>query len=592
MSNEMWEYRKKDARTPMKITADKELEQFPGLSRAELDAVNDLYTPYVFYKTKGVGREFWTSCCHVKQRYLGEDRTRTMTQEIRAALWSVHNDRIFCPFCGRSAELKCVGKIGRGVLLEEYQPVVFLHVAKDGQTIWAQGYWSRKQYVKENTDTLCAEPLYMPTMVYRFRPGEAVYWEKWNSSWGRETKSFGAEPFRRNGLYSAVESYSVIGLERLKESFLRYIDVPAAMKSVNPWNTDHSKTDVLMRFLHLAAQYPQQVEMLLKMGLVDIVKDWVWRRKKNKAVLRWNETDPRKAFRLNGAELKEWIGSGGHTKTLVMRKILLKEGIRASISEAEQISLELDYNVKNLREILKRAEQWHMEGKTVLRYLQRLRTGCRNGSYSRRLHTVLQIWKDYLDAAEENGVELWKKKNLLPEDLWTAHDEETKKQRERREAEQKKAAREKAKRDRAVWEKRTAEVREKYALEMDGLVIVAPECEQDILDEGKALCHCVGGYADRHRDGKTTILFLRRAEAPQEPFLTIEMNGNRMVQIHGYRNEGLHTAHGRFAPDPKEVYKDWLERWIKWLKAGSKRRKDGTPILPKLKKKKQAVSAA
>lgn len=592
MSNEMWEYRKKEARTPMKITADKELEQFPGLSRAELDAVNDLYKPYVFYKTKGAGREFWTSCCHVKQRYLGEDRTRTMTQEIRAALWSEHNDRIFCPFCGRSAELKCVGKIGRGVLLEEYQPVVFLHVAKDGQTIWAQGYWSRKQYVKENTDTLCAEPLYMPTMVYRFRPGEAVYWEKWNSGWVRETKCFGAEPFRRDGLYSAVEDYSVIGLERLKESFLKYIDVPAAMKSVNPWNTDYSKTDVLMRFLHLAAQYPQQTEMLLKMGLVDIVKDWVWRRKKNKAVLRWNETDPRKAFRLNGAELKEWIGSGGHTKTLVMRKILQKHHVQTSISEAEQISLELNRDEKNLREIFTRAEQWHENGKTVLRYLQRFTGGCHVGGGYRPLGMVLQIWKDYLDAAEENGVELWKKKNLLPEDLWTAHDEETKKQRERREAEQKKAAMEKKKRDRAVWEKRTEEVREKYALEMDGLVIVAPECEQDILDEGKALCHCVGGYARRHRDGTTTILFLRQAEAPQEAFLTIEMNGNTLVQIHGYRNEGLHTAHGRFAPDPKEVYKDWLERWIKWLKAGSKRRKDGTPILPKPKKKKQAVSAA
>ena len=591
MSDELWRYRKKEAREPMKITADKELEQFPGLSRAELDAVNELFTPYVFYRKKGVGREFWTSCCHAKQRYLGEDRTRTMTPEDREALWSGHNDSIYCPFCGRWAKLKCVGKIGRGEALEEYQPVVFLRASKDGQTIWAQGYWSRKEYAKENTDTLCAEPLYMPTVVYRFRPGEALYWEKGSSGWFREAKSFGVEPFRRNGLYSAVESYSVIGLERLKESFLRYIDVPGALRMLEPYNRSE-KTAVLMRFLHLAAQYPQQVEMLLKMGLSNIVRDWVSYKKKNAAVLRWNETDPRKAFRLNGAELKEWIGSGGHTKTLVMRKILQKHHVPASISEAEQISLELDYDERNLREILKRAEQWHMEGKTVLRYLQRLRTGCRNGSYSRRLHTVLQIWKDYLDAAEENGVELWKKKNLLPEDLWTAHDAETKKQRERREEQQKKAAMEKAERDRAVWKKRTEEVREKYALEMDGLVIVAPECEQDILDEGKALCHCVGGYADRHRDGRTTILFLRRAEAPKESFLTIEMNGNRLVQIHGYRNEGLYSGKGRFAPDPKEVYKDWLEGWLKWLKAGSRRRKDGTPILPKLKKKKQAVSAA
>lgn len=592
MSDELWRYRKKEARAPMKITANKELEQFPGLSRAELDAVNELFTPYVFYRKKGVGREFWTSCCHAKGRYLGKDRTRTMTQEDRDALWSGHNDSIYCPFCGRWAKLKCVGKIGRGAALEEYQPVVFLRASKDGQTIWAQGYWSRKEYAKENTDTLCAEPLYMPSVAYRFRPGEAVYWEKmYYGEWGKKTESFGKEPFKWDSVYSGIPYYSVIGLERLKESFLRYIDVPGALRMLEPYNRSE-KTEVLMRFLQLAAQYPQQVEMLLKMGLSDIVRDWVSYKKKNAAVLRWNETDPRKAFRLNSAELKEWIESGGNTNALLMRKILLKNGIPAGISEAEQISMELNRDEKSLREIFKRAEQWHAEGKTVLRYLQRLTGGCHMGGGYRTMGMVLQIWKDYLNAAEENGVELWKKKNLLPEDLWTAHDAKTKKQRERREAQQKKAAMEKAERDRAVWAKRTEEVREKYALEMDGLVIVAPTCEQDILDEGKALCHCVGGYADRHRDGRTTILFLRRAEAPQEAFLTIEMNGNRLVQIHGYRNEGLYSGKGRFAPDPKEVYKDWLEVWLKWLKAGSRRRKNGTPILPKPKKKKQAVSAA
>lgn len=91
--------------------------------------------------------------------------------------------------------------------------------------------------------------------------------------------------------------------------------------------------------------------------------------------------------------------------------------------------------------------------------------------------------------------------------------------------------------------------------------------------EGQRSCSCAG---QKH---------------PGDPFLTIEMNGNRLVQIHGYRNEGMHTSKGPFAPDPKETYHDWLESWVTWLKAGSKRKKDGTPILPK-KKKKQAVGAA
>ena len=66
--------------------------------------------------------------------------------------------------------------------------------------------------------------------------------------------------------------------------------------------------------------------------------------------------------------------------------------------------------------------------------------------------------------------------------------------------------------------------------------------------------------------------------------LTIEMDGKTMRQIHGYKNEGLYTKGGRFAPDPREVYRDTLDRWLKWIAGGSKRDKRGRPMLPKKKK--------
>ena len=104
---------------------------------------------------------------------------------------------------------------------------------------------------------------------------------------------------------------------------------------------------------------------------------------------------------------------------------------------------------------------------------------------------------------------------------------------------------------------------------------------QEIMDEGRILKHCVAGYADRHMQGQVTILFMREAAAPDKPFLTIEMAGNKLVQIHGYRNEGLYSAKGRFAPDPREVHREWLDTWLEWLKKGSKRDKKGKPVLPK-----------
>lgn len=83
--------------------------------------------------------------------------------------------------------------------------------------------------------------------------------------------------------------------------------------------------------------------------------------------------------------------------------------------------------------------------------------------------------------------------------------------------------------------------------------------------------------------GTTTILFMRKADKPKEPFLTIQMQGKTLMQIHGYRNEGLYTAKGRFAPDPREEYKGILDPWLDWIAKGSKRDKKGQPVLPKKK---------
>ena len=567
---------------------DAALRQFPGLTEGDLKKASALFKRYVFYRTKGKGRTIWTSCCGVRERYIGMDM-REVRPEDRAMMTAQHNALIRCPFCGETAQVKCVGKIGIGRMIEEYQPAVFLHTSQSGKTIYAQGYWMKKEYSQADTDTLCAAPLFMATMVCRFRAGEAIRWEQdWGGEWIRAKEScFGEEPFRQNGLFSAVPEYSVIGMERLEKSFLRYIDLYEAQRAIEYVHNSHiDRWMCLIRFLYVAAQYPRQTEMLLKMGLGDILDDWVKLRKKNAAVLNWAETDPRKAFRLTGAELKEWIDSGGETRALTFRRFLAKHGICIKISEAAAMLRGTCDLEGQLRKAFRRAEEYHGKKGQVLRYLR----GKGENELQQRLEAATRYWLDYIDAAESNGVELWKKKNFLPQDLRRANDRECSIRQARLEAERAEQEKRKALAEAETWAVRFEEVRKKYALEMDGLVIVAPGCANDILREGKALCHCVGGYADRHRDGKTTILFLRKAQTPDKPFMTIEMNGNKLVQIHGYRNEGVYTGKGRFAPDPRKVYKDWLDTWMRWLMAGSPRRKDGTARMQKGKKPAKTVA--
>ena len=59
----------------------------------------------------------------------------------------------------------------------------------------------------------------------------------------------------------------------------------------------------------------------------------------------------------------------------------------------------------------------------------------------------------------------------------------------------------------------------------------------EIVNEGKLLHHCVGGYANRHAHMKLHIMFIRTTEKPDVPFYTVEVDlFGKIVQVRGQRN--------------------------------------------------------
>ena len=190
---------------------------------------------------------------------------------------------------------------------------------------------------------------------------------------------------------------------------------------------------------------------------------------------------------------------------------------------------------------------------------------------------------DYLRLAGKLGYPLQRSGALLPQDLSAAHDAAVEKFRRRADEIHRAEQLRRVEAEKAAYEPRREKLEARYGWAAGGYIIRAPKNRVEIEDEGRILRHCVGGYADRHVEGKVTILFLRKARTPDKPFLTIEMDGAKLRQIHGYRNEGLYTAEGRFAADPREKFRWLLDPWLEWVVKGSKRRKDGTPVLPKHK---------
>lgn len=75
---------------------------------------------------------------------------------------------------------------------------------------------------------------------------------------------------------------------------------------------------------------------------------------------------------------------------------------------------------------------------------------------------------------------------------------------------------------------------------IDNFVIKVPTCPKDLVEEGNALSHCVGGYINRIAAGTSKILFLRRKDSPNQPLYTFEINENLdVIHAKGQYNSDL-----------------------------------------------------
>jgi len=548
------------------------LNSFPGLTQEELDAANDLFCHYIIYETVPGGRKIWTSCCHKELTLKTPERTET--PELRDVLYGSHNKYITCPWCGRHAALKCRGKFRGGRTTFAEGQVLFLKASNGG--IFAQGYWMNKSFRDRPADY----PHYCKSLVYWFEAGKAVqfdtdygYWYPCTESVSMHRKKEVVEPFHNYGLYNGVIPYAVIGLEELDKSFARYCDYRRFRFQDAPGAVLY---DDLIRFLTIAAVYPRQLEMLNKAGQLTLINDLIWEGKKNAKVFTWEETDPRKAFGLSGQELKKYLSLGDALGVLEVRKTM-----NCTIDKADEW-FSNEYGFRCAGEVAEFAANAKHQGLTAAelqKYLMRF-TGqrCYGGLYT--LKNVYQRWQDYLANAETVGFDLTQRNVLLPRDLEGAHDNAA----ALALAAKEKKDKAKKKELNGMAKERAKKLNTRYGFETEHYLIRAPKSTTEIVEEGRGLHHCVGGYADRHAKGVVTILFLRDKAHPMTPLCTIQVDGDRLIQIHGYddeRQSGAVRPELRFA----EIY----DPWAKWLKAGQPRRKDGTPVMPKLKKERKTA---
>ena len=277
----------------------------------------------------------------------------------------------------------------------------------------------------------------------------------------------------------------------------------------------------------------------------------------------WSQNDPRKAFGLTKQELKDFIEINGSGRELRWYRKFKKSGHPVTFRELDEIKTRVqsprwDDFVKAC------VSGCGVKPEKALRYIQ----SQADKQKIPKADTLIQ-WVDYVDAAKFCGFDLSKQITLMPKALKEAHDGAV--------ATEEQLRHERELSSNSEYQKRYQDLMKRYGFESDKFFIRAPSSSREIVEEGKRLNHCVGRYAEKHATGKTTILFMRRKSDPFTPTWTIEMHGKYLVQVQGSGNA--------FGYKPSGDAKEFMDRWLEWVAAGSKRDKQGNPVLVQQKEK-------
>lgn len=568
--------------------ADELVHLAPELNDPEKLAINTLFRAFLF-KRNSTG-EVWTTCCR-KHVFI---RTDTDNADELRILRAPHTPeprnswdntpppkmRAKCPYCGKEVTVKELRYSGRRKNLWEYRRAVVLRQWRGA--LWATAWDCSKDYGTNEPLTHAPVLTMLPKVkllgVYRFTPGKVeaatrVWWSNGLFNYSYQDTP-GKSAGRKGGMWhihspygfcsELGKSYDMIGLPELQKSALRWCRLEQVRIA----------SDDFIELLTAACFYPKQVEWLVKLGLQDAVRDLAGRGVKNAAAVKWNANTPAEFLGCGVKEL-DAITKESDQPLMALRIYRALHDMTPAATPEECAALADCADDRALRVLLPRMKRYGLRIPKLMSYLEKIR---HHGKTRWGNNAALSAYADYITAADGCGLDLSNTIHLLPKDFWAKHDTVTA-------AWSAICANRRSTEANAKYKARLQKLTARYLYWSDTLLIRAPVNAGEIVEEGKRLEHCVGGYADRHLSGETTILFLRRRDKPHVPLVTIEMDGNTIRQVYGYRNDCVACPENPKAIPARKLYGAFLDEWLEWLNAGSKRYKDGRPKLPKKKYK-------
>lgn len=502
---------------------------------------------YIFYwsEQKNTRQGFCTRCGR-EMIALREDQY----PEWRDFFKAKHNSEGRCPVCGNAVMFRAMGKLRNPGTLDHAVRMLFVDVFSP-EKVWVRGFYIN---VKYRSYTEQPEFDFSEVVRYELTPGHAEMWARkyshlcGRSEWTRR-KSIG-EPWPLSNMGNLIE-YDIGNLAPLEGTFLRYIPFEEFFEREYPVKPNRSYdywtyTNRIPwgRILSCAARYTFAVEMAVKHEMFDLLDDLICRNNKHACHINWNAKNPRQFLRgISKKDFKAILYAAQDSDILNIMDHHKYLGL--SVEDIQEYARYFDCGC--VRELGTQLEDDPVE---IMKYLLK----------QRYHNSGIDTLRDYRQAAETLGRDLTVPTIRWPKNLKAAHDEFTK----AAEVLQKEIA------HAEYVEGRYRRYRRLYEYVEDEFMVIVPERLSDIKLEGELQHHCVGGYIERHADGTTVILFVRRTLLPLSPLYTAELTPDgKLRQIQGYHNEAEYKP----TPEADAFVKRWLAEVQRRLAKDKKRKK-------------------
>ena len=456
----------------------------------------------------------------------------------------VQGTRVNCPNCGTG--VSCVLENGSVFASNYIENIVAVQKGTDGKTVFFR-QWLLHRDNSARWEHI--EDFLQETVRYAIRRNKTAKWQKQGKeSYYMRTERYELDEWTRwqdNRIYDGSYFFYTGGIEEaLSGTAMQYADLEGYLEEGGYRNAIY--------FLEYHAKYPV-IEFLWKTGYRNIVHNRIFGMdRENRNAILWEREKLKECFKFPLRILKlmppeEWKLDD------VKRANYLWKNYGERITDAEmRMALQSRTDVQSLTGAMPYAGI----GK-ILKYIQK-QTEKRKEEKGHTTYTpegIIRAYRDYLRECEQLHFDLHDREILFPKDLVAAHDRTMKQ-----------IAFEKNKADQEKFQKAVNKL-EKFAWQKGGFLIRPAREQMELTAEGKALHHCVGGYIRDMAEEKTAIFFLRKANEPDKPFYTLELQKKRVIQC---RTE--HNASYDRNPDVKNFVDMWMEKIVK--SGGKKKAKE------------------